>query len=97
MPPLLITRGDRGPGLKAVVYYHVTSLFVYNFSHVVIMSVHDTMLIADFWWCLRAVNDFFCVSRFGFHYLCLRPCWIMLTGPIFQNYLRDYVNAYCHC
>ena len=66
MPPLLITRGDRGPGLKAVVYYHVTSLFVYNFSHVVIMSVHDTMLIADFWWCLRAVNDFCVCVAFWF-------------------------------
>ena len=58
MPPLLTTWGDRGPGLVAVVYNHATYLFVYNFSHVVIMSIHDSMLIADFWWCLRAVNDF---------------------------------------
>ena len=60
MPPLLITRGDSGPGLVAVVYYHVTSLFVKKNSHVVIMSVHDTMLIADF----LVVNDFFCVLVF---------------------------------
>ena len=43
----------------AVVYNHATYLFVYNCSHVVIMSVHDYVLIADFLWCLRAVNDFF--------------------------------------
>ena len=47
MPPLLTTWGDMGPGLVAVVYYHATYLFVYNCSHVVIMSVHDYVLIAD--------------------------------------------------
>ena len=66
MPPFLITWGDRGPGLMAVVYYLVTYLVVYNFSHVVIMTVHDSMLIADFWWCLRAVNDFFLGVAFWF-------------------------------
>ena len=45
---VLTTWGDRGPGLVAVVYYHATYLFVYNCSHVVIMSVHDSVLIADF-------------------------------------------------
>ena len=43
----------------AVVYYHAKYLFVYDFSHVVIMSVHDSMLIADFLWCLRAGNYIF--------------------------------------
>ena len=61
MPPLLTTWGDRGPGLVPVVYYHATYLFVYNFSHVVIMSGHDCMLIviADYLVVLeRAGNDF---------------------------------------
>ena len=49
LPPLLITWGDRGPGLVAIVYYHVTYLFINNnCSHVVIISVHDSMLIAEF-------------------------------------------------
>ena len=39
---------------------------------------------------------FLSVSHFGFHCLYLRPCWITLKGPIFQNYLRDYVNEYGH-
>ena len=38
----------RGPGLVAVVYYHTTYLFIYNFSNVVIMSVYDSELIAVF-------------------------------------------------
>ena len=61
------------------------------------MSVHDSVLIADFLWCLRVVNYIFLsVSYFDFHCLCLWPCWITLTGPNFQNYLRDYVNEYGH-
>ena len=39
--------GRKGPGLVAVVYYHATYLFVYNFCNV-IMLVHDSVLIADF-------------------------------------------------
>ena len=39
---------------------------------------------------------FFSVSHFGFHCLCLRPYWITLTGPIFQNDLQGYVNEYSH-
>ena len=34
------------------------------------------------------------VSYFGFHCLCLWPYWFRLTGHIFQNYLRDFVNEY---
>ena len=80
--------GDRGPGLVAVVYCHATYLFVYNFSHVVIMSVHDSVLIADFLVVLEWLIIFsLSVSYFGVHCLCLRPCWITLTGSIFQNYL----------
>ena len=30
------------------VYYHATYLFVYNFSYVVILLVHDSVQIADF-------------------------------------------------
>ena len=48
LPPLLTTWGDRGPSLMAVGYYHATYLFVYKFSYVVIMLVHDSVLIADF-------------------------------------------------
>ena len=40
--------GRQGPSLVAIVYYHATYLFVYNFSHVVIMSDHDSVLITDF-------------------------------------------------
>ena len=36
------------------------------------------------------------VSYFGFHCLCPRPYLITLTGPIFQIFLRDYVNEYGH-
>ena len=56
MPPLLTTWGDRGPGLVAVIYYHATYQFLYNFSYVVIMLVYDS---AIFWRCLKGVNDFF--------------------------------------
>ena len=47
LQPLLTTWGDRGPCLVAVVYYYATYLFVYIFSHIVIMSVQDSVLIAD--------------------------------------------------
>ena len=40
--------GRQGLGLVAVVYYHATYLFLYNFSNVAIMSVHNFVLIADF-------------------------------------------------
>ena len=48
LPPLLTKWGYRVPSLVAVVYYHETYLFVYNFSYVVIMSVHVSVQIADF-------------------------------------------------
>ena len=38
-----------GLGLVAVVYNLATYQFVYNFSHVVIMSVHDSI---KFWFSL---------------------------------------------
>ena len=66
MLPLLITWGDRGPGLVAVVYHLVTYLVVKKNYHFVIMSVHDSMLIAAFLWCLRAVNFLFPVVAFWF-------------------------------
>ena len=87
---------NRDQSLVAVVYYHASYLFIYNFSYVVKMSDHDSVLITVFWWCLRAINDFLLsVSYFGFHSLWLRPYWITLTGPIYQNYnLHDHVNEY---
>ena len=48
LPLLLITWGERCPSLVAVVYYHATYLFVYHCSDIVIMSVHDSLPIADF-------------------------------------------------
>ena len=47
-PHLLTTCGDRGLCLVAVAYYHATHLFVYNFSYVVIMSIHNSALMTDF-------------------------------------------------
>jgi len=95
--PFLTTWEDRGPGFVAVVYCHATYPFIYKFSYVVIMSVHNPALITDFLWCLKVVNDFFLsVSYLGFHYLHLHPYWITLRGPIFQNYLQGYVNEHGH-
>ena len=48
LTPLLTTWGDRGPSLVAVIYYHATYLFLYNFSYVAIMSFYDSAPITDF-------------------------------------------------
>ena len=53
---------NRDQSLVAVVYYHASYLFIYNFSYVVKMSDHDSVLITVFWWCLRAINDFFTIG-----------------------------------
>ena len=59
MPPLLTTWGDRGPCLFAVIYYHATYQFLYNFSYVAIMLVYDFAPITDFLRCIKGVKDFF--------------------------------------
>ena len=52
----------QGPSL---VYYHATYLFVYKFSYVVIMSIHDSALITYFLCVvLRAVHDYFLSGHF---------------------------------
>ena len=42
LPPLLTTWEDRGLSLVAIVYYHATYLFIYNFSYVITMTRPET-------------------------------------------------------
>ena len=56
------------------------------------MSVHDSMLIADFFLVLeRAVNDFFLLGVIFWFSLSM-PAAILdhADRPIFKNYLQDY-------
>ena len=39
--------GKQGSGFSGRTYYHAIHLFVYNLVHVVIMSIHDSVFIAD--------------------------------------------------
>ena len=51
LPPLLHDNmGGSGPSLVTVVYYHAIYLFVYYFSNVDIVSVHDSAVKTDFFY-----------------------------------------------
>ena len=77
--------GDRSPSVVAIVYYHAIYLFIYNFSYVVIMSVHDSALITD---CLVVFNVFFLSVVFLFLLFMLAAILDHVDGPQHSKFAR---------